>query len=83
MPITLPTRLEKDIQKKVSSGEYASPEDVIDAGLRLLNERDAELADPAFKDRLGRSIERGLRQVEQGQTAPFDEAYKKELRSLV
>lgn len=36
-----------------------------------------------FKGRLKNSIEKGMGQVENGEHAPFDEAYKNELRSLV
>lgn len=36
-----------------------------------------------FKGRLKGSIERGLAQVENGECAPIDDAYKNSLRSLV
>ena len=43
MSITLKPELEKRVQEKVRSGAYRSPEEVILAGLSLLENRDQKL----------------------------------------
>ena len=45
---------QKLIKQKVESGEYGSPDEVIDAALRLLDERDRKLAS------LRQDIQKGL-----------------------
>ena len=44
MNITVPDNLEKLVQEKVDSGQYASPSDVVCVALRLLCERDQHYA---------------------------------------
>lgn len=44
MSITLKPDMEKLVQEKVRSGAYRSPEEVIQAGLSLLEHRDRKLA---------------------------------------
>ena len=44
MNVPLTPQQEKLIKQKVKSGEYGSPDEVIDAALRLLEQRDKKLA---------------------------------------
>ena len=42
MSVVLSTDLELQVQQKISSGLYGSPEDVLRAAFRLLNDHDEE-----------------------------------------
>ena len=42
-PVKLPTHWQTFVETQVASGRYANPDDVIQAGLRLLEEQDAKL----------------------------------------
>ncbi len=66
MTITLPPQLEKQVQKKVAAGEYDSPFDVLQDGLRLIEERDRKL------EALRADVQLGVDQADRGEVAPLD-----------
>lgn len=70
MNITLSSELENLIQQKVSSGEYSSVEAMIEAALRLLEERDCQV------QRLRSELMIGLAQIQQGAVHNGPEALK-------
>ena len=76
MSITLPPNLEKRVQEKVDSGAFRSADEVIQAGLGLLDERERKLA------ALRADLQVGIDQIERGEVAPLDmEALIDELRA--
>jgi antitoxin ParD1/3/4 len=64
--ITLKPDLEKLVQESVLSGAYRSPEEVVLAGLNLLNQREQKLA------ALRVDLQIGIDQAEKGEIAPLD-----------
>ncbi len=66
MTISLDSDLEQYILGKVRSGEYASPDDAIRQGLRLLREQDEKLS------ALRREIAIGIAEADRGELGPFD-----------
>jgi antitoxin ParD1/3/4 len=71
MNISLTPELEMFVNKKVASGSYQTAIDVICDGLRLLRERD-ELEQEKIDD-LRRELAVGIKQADEGKTAPFNE----------
>jgi antitoxin ParD1/3/4 len=69
MNVTLPEEMADYIGRKVSSGEYPSPTDVIGDALRLLRERDEE---KSKLEELRREIAVGLNEADQGKVAPLN-----------
>ena len=67
MNISLTPQLEKLVQERVKSGLYTSASEVIREALRLLDSRDRGLAQQLRAD-----VESGLRQLDAGQSRPFD-----------
>jgi antitoxin ParD1/3/4 len=57
MNISLKDHWQAFVDELVRSGRYASPSDVVDEGLRLVEEREAKLKD--LRDTINRSMERG------------------------
>jgi antitoxin ParD1/3/4 len=57
MNISLKDHWQAFVDELVRSGRYASPSDVVDEGLRLVEEREAKLKD--VRDTINRSLERG------------------------
>jgi antitoxin ParD1/3/4 len=74
MDVTLTPELEQIISDKVSSGDYASPAEVVGEGLRLLKERD-ELNTIRLEE-LRRDIELGIQQADAGELVPAEEVFK-------
>ena len=69
MTVSLPSPIAALIDEKVATGQYASAADVIQAGLELLVEREQE----AVKlEELRVELSRGLEQIRNGQSKPFD-----------
>lgn len=66
MTISLTAELEEFVNRELKSGKYQSAADVVVEGLRLLQEREARLAE------LRQEIGIGLEDVKQGKVAPFD-----------
>ncbi len=64
--ITLKPDLEKRVQEKVRSGAYRSPEEVIMAGLSLLEHRDQKLA------ALRADLQIGIDQLDRGEGIDAD-----------
>ncbi len=69
MNITLTPELEQIVSRKVQSGQYASPNAVIDKGLRLL-EQDETRREIHFQE-LKREIALGIEQADSGQVKAF------------
>jgi antitoxin ParD1/3/4 len=65
MNVPLTPQQEKLIKQKVKSGEYGSPDEVIDAALRLLEQRDKKLAS------LRQDVRAGLDQLERGEYVEY------------
>ncbi len=69
MTISLAPEFQEFVAQKVASGRYGSESDVVEEGLRLLREREAEqekLAD------LRREIALGIQEADEGHTAPLN-----------
>jgi antitoxin ParD1/3/4 len=65
MPITLPPELEQFIQNQVTSGKYASVDEVFLAGIKLLEERER-----LYRGRFGElrnEISIGVEEAERGE----------------
>ncbi|WP_167730458.1 type II toxin-antitoxin system ParD family antitoxin [Terasakiella sp. SH-1] len=71
MPITLPQKLEDQIQEKVSSGAYASVEEVVEKGLVLLQEQEELL------DSVRAKIQVGADQLKRGEGIDGKEVFAK------
>ena len=66
-------QLEHVVVQLVETGRYATVDDVVSEGVRLVQDRDAQLA------RLDAAIERGLADADAGRTRPAEEVFN-ELR---
>jgi antitoxin ParD1/3/4 len=67
MNISLTPQLEKLVNDRVKSGLYTSASEVVREALRLLDSRDRGMAQQLRTD-----VEAGLRQLDAGQSRPFD-----------
>jgi antitoxin ParD1/3/4 len=65
MTVTLKPELEQMVREKVAAGAYATPDDVLAEGLRLLRERDE--AEQRAREWLTREIQTGLDQLDRGE----------------
>ena len=74
MNIALTPEQEQLIVGKVASGQYQSPSQVIDEGLRLLEAQD-QILDLGL-DRLRQQIAVGLEQLRTGQGIPGDQVFQ-------
>ena len=74
MNVSLTPELEKLVSQKVASGDYASPAEVIEEGLRLLSEQDQILQ--LKLDRLRRDIAIGLEQLKAGTGIPGEQVFQ-------
>ena len=63
LTLTLPPDLERFVHDQISSGRFPTPGGVVEAGLRLLREREAELR---------ALVAAGVEQADRGDVAPFD-----------
>lgn len=71
MSITLTSEQEEIINEKLQSGRYQSAAEVIDKGLRLLEEAEAEQAKLEW---LRAEVNKGLEQLERGEFTTWDSA---------
>ena len=71
MNVPLNPQQEELIKQKIESGLYQSPDEVIDAALRLLDERDRKL------EALRKDIAEGLAS---GSGRPFDESVERDIK---
>jgi antitoxin ParD1/3/4 len=67
--VELDSHLEQAVTSLVRSGRFSSDREVLREGVRLIEERDARLAE------LDRAIERGVSDVEAGNVKPLDEVF--------
>jgi len=72
MNISLTPRLEKLVQDRVKSGRYTSASEVVREALRLLDTHDHAMSQGVAQ--LRADVRSGLRQLDEGQSLPFDEA---------
>jgi antitoxin ParD1/3/4 len=72
MNISLTPQLEKLVQDRVKSGRYSSASEVVREALRLLDTRDRAMGQGLVQ--LRADVGPGLRQLDEGQSSPFDEA---------
>ena len=70
MTITLTPELEQLVTRRVRTGQYSTPSEVVDRGLRLLEQEEA--LNEARLQHLKREIALGIEQADRGQTKPFD-----------
>jgi antitoxin ParD1/3/4 len=71
MNISLTPQLEKLVQDRVKSGRYTSASEVIREALRLMEAHDRAL-DQGLT-RLQSDVQEGLRALDAGKSAPFDD----------
>lgn len=77
---SLPPDVDEAIRRRIASGRYASPDEVMRAALRAL-ERDEE--DKARKlAALDAPIERGIADADAGRVLPLDEAFARVRKDL-
>ena len=82
MNISLAPELEQIVTRRVQSGQYHSPSEVIEKGLRLLEEQEA--SPEARLAELRREIAVGVAQADGGMVKPFDaEELKQRVRRQV
>ncbi len=65
MYISINEQIQQLIKQKVESGHYSSPDEVMDAALRLLDERDKKL------EALRKDVQVGLDQLECGEYVEY------------
>lgn len=74
MVLSLSPELQAIVESKVRSGEYASPEDVIRAGLNALVQQELDAFEPG---ELARLVEEGERSIEQEGTLDEEEVFRR------
>jgi antitoxin ParD1/3/4 len=74
MNVSLTPELDQLVQQKVASGLYQTASEVIREGLRLLHERDA-MREQQIRS-LRQKIDRGLKQLDAGQSVSAEKAWK-------
>jgi antitoxin ParD1/3/4 len=72
MNVSLTPELERLVAEKVESGRYTSASEVVREALRLLEEQD-QIKEQRLAE-IGQKIDRGLRQLDDGQGIPGKEA---------
>lgn len=71
MTVSLTPELEQLVAERVASGQYPSASEVIDAALRLLQERDQQ--QQVREQELRREIQLGLDDLEAGRAVTFND----------
>ena len=77
MNLTLNPTSEQIVRRKVESGDYPFPEDVVNEALRLLEERDE-----SRRDELRREIALGIEEVNRGELVDGEEVFEELRRRL-
>lgn len=75
MNVSLTPEFETFVDEKLKSGTYSSASEVVRAGLRLLQEQDAEHA--ARLEALRRDVRLGRAQLTRGEGTPGTEVFKR------
>jgi antitoxin ParD1/3/4 len=70
MKITLDPKLERFVEEKVKSGQYASADAVVTSALSLLRDQETLTAEDVA--RLKREVAIGIEQLDRGESAPWD-----------
>ena len=73
MKLDLPTELEQLVQRKVQSGRYGSPSDVVREALQLLEQRDELFSTPTAEMR--RKIHEGWESAQSGALQDGDQVF--------
>ena len=73
MNINLTSELEQLVQRRVESGHYNSPHEVLREALRLLEHRDAVFT--LRKDQIRKQIEEGWQAAQRGELVDGDEVF--------
>ncbi len=77
MSISISEQNQEHIKRKIESGQYTTPDEVIANALALLDEQDEQLAQEL--DELRAKVRAGLEQADRGQLTPATEVFE-ELR---
>ncbi|MCE9527627.1 MAG: type II toxin-antitoxin system ParD family antitoxin [Planctomycetales bacterium] len=80
MTISLSPDLEKSIAARISSGEYKTPSEVVEAGLRLLDKQ--EEARKIRLEQLRAMVDAGIEQMDAGMGIDVDHAFDEVEREL-
>jgi antitoxin ParD1/3/4 len=76
--ISLTPQQEAKVRERVASGEYTSVSEVMRAALRLLDQQD-KLREIRLQD-LREEVKAGIRQAEQGEVIPADDAVFEDIK---
>lgn len=74
----LPSRIQRRVEKHVKSGQFETPEAVLDRAMDLLEERQAEVR--ALDRRVKAAVRRGLADVAAGRTTPLEQLSVERIR---
>ena len=74
MTISLSSDLEKFVREKIRGGEFATADEVVEAGLRRLMD-EAVNGDDELDDETLAAIEEGSAQLDRGEGIPLDEVF--------
>ncbi len=78
MNISISEQNQEHIKRKIESGQYSTPDDVIAKALELLDEQDEHLAQEL--DELRAKVRAGIEQADNGQLTPATEVFDRLLR---
>jgi putative addiction module CopG family antidote len=76
MRVSLKPKLQKYIEKRVKSGEYSSPDALLDEAVEVLRQRDAE------RDAIRAAIDESRAQLRRGEGIPASEVTVERIREL-
>lgn len=80
MTISLTPELEESITARISSGEYKTPSEVVEAGLRLLQKQ--EEVRKTRIEQLRAMVDAGIKQLDAGMGFDVDDAFDEVEREL-
>ena len=70
MKVSLSTEMQRFVDEKVRSGQYATPDDVVNSALAVLSAQETE--NPQDTEELRRLIAVGIAQLDRGEGAEWD-----------